>query len=71
MYLGSTPKTARTSTWGSKLLAGKKLSRKLHRRYKSSPAQLDIWQCQVSEPTDLTMVANRFVRANRAEIAAA
>jgi len=64
-------KTARTSTWGSKLLAGKKLSRKLHYRDKSSPGQLDIWQCQVSEPKpDLTRVAKKFVRANRAMVAA-
>lgn len=64
-------KTARTSTWDSKLLAGKKLSRKLHHRDKSSPGQLDIWQCQVSEPTDLTRVAKKFVRANRAMVAVA
>ncbi|MEN2383677.1 MAG: transposase [Gloeotrichia echinulata DEX184] len=58
-------KKARTCHWGSKLLAGKQISRPARR--KMSPGQLDIWlQCQISETDDVARVADQFVRANRA-----
>jgi hypothetical protein len=57
-------KPASKSYWGSKLLAGFKVSKGKH---KCSVGQLTLWaQCQVSERPEVTQVVEKFVWANRA-----
>jgi putative transposase len=55
-------KPASNSNWGSKLLAGRKISRNKG-KHKSSPGQLTLWeQCQVSECPQVAEVVKKFVR---------
>ena len=59
-------KPACLSNWGSKLLAGHKISRNKG-KHKSSPGQLTLWgQCQVLECPQVAEVVKKFVLANRA-----
>ncbi|MBW4632590.1 MAG: hypothetical protein KME30_12055 [Iphinoe sp. HA4291-MV1] len=59
-------KPANKSNWGSKLLAGQKISRNKV-KHKCSPGQLTLWeQCQLSECPEVAEVVKKFVQANRA-----
>jgi putative transposase len=60
------PKPASKSNWGSKLLAGHKISRNKG-KHKSSPGQLTLWeQCQVLDRPLVAVVVDKFIQANRA-----